>query len=81
MTEAADRAREANAHFLRARVSIVDPTVMELIAGCAVLATAIEALAVELHDMKQKSGFICEKSHLREGWLGHSHEALPPPGP
>jgi hypothetical protein len=74
MTEAADRAREANTHFLRARASIADPTVMELIAGCAALATAVEALAVELDNMKQGFPVICEKWQLLEGWLGDSQE-------
>jgi hypothetical protein len=55
MTEAAHHARAANTHFLRARSSIADPTVMELIAGFAVLATAVEALAVQLDDMKKGS--------------------------
>lgn len=53
MTEAAHQARAANAHFLRARISISDPALMDVVAGFAVLANAVEALAVQLEDMKQ----------------------------
>jgi hypothetical protein len=58
MIEAADQARAANAHFLRARISISDPALMELVTGFAVLANAVEALAVQLADMKKGFLFI-----------------------
>jgi hypothetical protein len=61
MTKAADQARAANAHFLRARVSVSDSTLMEMVAGFAVLASAVEALAVQLGDMEQDFSSICEK--------------------
>jgi hypothetical protein len=61
MTKAADQARAANAHFLRARVSVSDSTLMEMVAGFAVLASAVEALAVQLADMKQEFSLISEK--------------------
>jgi hypothetical protein len=53
MTEAAHQARAANAHFLRARSSISDPALMDVVAGFSVLAIAVEALAVQLADMKK----------------------------
>jgi hypothetical protein len=61
VNEAADQARAANAHFLRARVSISDPALMDVVAGFAVLANAVEALAVQLADMKQGFLFISGK--------------------
>lgn len=53
MTEAADQARAAHGHFLRARASVSDPALMDMVAGFAVLANAVEALAVQLADLKQ----------------------------
>jgi hypothetical protein len=46
ITEAADRATVANAHFLRARISTSDPALIELTTGLGVLANAVEAVAV-----------------------------------
>jgi hypothetical protein len=56
MTDAADRARVANCHFLRARISTADPALMELTTGFGAIANAVEALAVQLAEMKQ--GFL-----------------------
>ncbi|HXA88033.1 MAG TPA: hypothetical protein VNW96_05560 [Mycobacterium sp.] len=58
MTEAVHQARAANAHFLRARSSISDAALMDVVAGFAVLASAVEALAVQLADMKKGFLFI-----------------------
>lgn len=73
MTEAADQARAANAHFLRARISISDPALMDVVAGFAVVANAVEALAVQLGDMKQGFLFMGEKVQQKaflDGWPG-----------
>jgi hypothetical protein len=69
MTEAADQARAAKAHFLRARISISDPALMEMVAGFAVLANALEALAVQLADMKQSTPATASSSTHKK-WAG-----------
>jgi hypothetical protein len=67
MTDAVDRAKVANAHFLRARVSASEPALKELASGFAALANAVEALAVQLADMEQ--GFLSGEPELRVGHL------------
>jgi hypothetical protein len=63
MTDAGEQARAAHAHFLRARSLIADPALMDVVAGFALLASAVESLAARQAEMKQALEFTCEKAN------------------